>query len=151
MNLKNKLFKNKSKGFTLIELLVVISIIGILLGLSVFSMQGSKKSGRDAKRKSDLELIRSGIEIYRADCGEYPTSLGTTLMGDNSTSSCLEDNEYINNVPVDSQDPARTYRYFSDGITYEICASLENVTGTNVTCGGSLSCGETCNYKVENP
>ena len=58
MNLKNKLFKDKNKGFTLIELLVVISIVGILLGLSIFSLQNSKKSGRDAKRKSDLELIR---------------------------------------------------------------------------------------------
>ena len=151
MNLKNKLFKNKSKGFTLIELLVVISIIGILLGLSVFSMQGSKKSGRDAKRKSDLELIRSGIEIYRADCGEYPTSLGTTLIGDGSTDSCLTDNEYINNVPEDSQDPIRTYKYSSDGITYKICCSLENDTGASVTCGGNSNCGETCNYRVENP
>ncbi|MBU0998195.1 MAG: type II secretion system protein [Patescibacteria group bacterium] len=145
---------DKNKGFTLIELLVVVSIIGILMGLSLFSFQNSKKSGRDAKRKSDLELIRSGIEIYRADCGEYPTSdlLGTTtLIGNDSTDSCLIDNEYINNVPTDPQDPTRTYRYFSDGITYEICTSLENVTGTSVTCGGSSNCGETCNYKVENP
>lgn len=152
MNLKNKLFMDKNKGFTLIELLVVISIVGILMGLSLFSLQGSKKSGRDAKRKSDLELIRSGIEIYRADCGAYPTSLGTTLIGDNSTNSCLVGNEYINNVPVDPQYPTRAYKYSSDGITYEICASLENDTGTSVTCGGSSSCGdETCNYKVENP
>jgi len=143
---------NKSKyGFTLIELLVVISIIGVLLGLSLFSLQNSKKSGRDAKRKSDLELIRSGIEIYRADCGEYPTSLGTTLKGKYSTGSCLKDNEYINNVPVDPQEPTRTYIYSSNGTSYKICASLENSTGDIVTCGGSSNCGETCNYKVENP
>ena len=145
---------NKSKyGFTLIEVLVVISIIGVLLGLSVFSLQTSKKSGRDAKRKSDLELIRSGIEMYRADCGRYPTSseLVSPLKGHGETNSCPSDNEYINNVPEDSQDPIRTYKYSSDGITYKICCSLENDTGASVTCGGNSNCGETCNYRVENP
>ncbi|MCK4588676.1 prepilin-type N-terminal cleavage/methylation domain-containing protein, partial [Candidatus Woesebacteria bacterium] len=61
------------KGFTLIELLVVISIIGILLALSIFGLQGARKSARDSKRKADIELIRSGIEIYKADCNVYPT------------------------------------------------------------------------------
>lgn len=142
------------KGFTLIELLVVISIIGILFGLSIFSLQGARQSGRDSRRKSDLELIRSGLEIYRSDCGGYPTTLDTILEGTSSNLSdpCNEDNVYISSVPVDPQSPTREYRFFSDGITYEICSSLEGGTGS-VSCGGSTSCGTgiTCNYKVTNP
>ena len=138
------------KGFTLIELLVVISIIGILLALSIFGLQGARKSARDSKRKADIELVRSGIEIYKADCNVYPTSLGTSLVGDGSTTSCSVSNTYIVEVPEDQLSPTRSYRYWSDGTTYEICVSLEDGSGTE-TCGGSSNCGTTCNYKVVNP
>jgi type II secretion system protein G len=138
------------KGFTLIELLVVISIIGILLALSIFGLQGARKSARDSKRKADIELIRSGIEIYKADCNAYPTSLGTSLVGDGSTTSCSVSNTYIAEVPEDQLSPTQSYRYWSDGITYEICVSLED-GGDTKTCGGSSNCGTTCNYKVINP
>jgi type II secretion system protein G len=139
------------KGFTLIELLVVVAITGILLALSIIGLKGARESSRDAKRKSDLELIRSGLELYRADCGEYPagTALASPLVGDDSSSSCLSSNTYIADIPTDPL-PTRNYLYFSDGIIYEICSSLENGEGTQ-TCGGSSDCGEVCNYKVTNP
>lgn len=138
------------KGFTLIELLVVISIIGILMAVSLFGLQGARESSRDAKRKADLELIRSGIELYKADCNGYPTTLVSPLVGDDSSGSCLSSNTYIQSVPSDPNDPSRSYKYSSAGTTYEICASLEQ-GGTTVTCGGSIDCGDTCNYKVTNP
>ena len=77
----------KNKGFTLIELLVVISILGVLLALSVFGMQGARQSSRDGRRKADLEQIRSGLEMYRADCNAYPTTLVTTLKGTGTPST----------------------------------------------------------------
>ncbi len=138
-------------GFTLIELLVVISIIGILIGISLFGMQGARESSRDARRKADLEMIRSGLEIYKSDCNIYPASLGTSLVGSGSPTSCAVSNTYISAVPADPLDSARSYRYARiSTATYELCASLEQ-GGTTVTCGGSSACGETCNYKVTNP
>jgi type II secretion system protein G len=145
------------KGFTLIELLVVISIIGILVGLSVFGLQGARKASRDAVRKADLEQIRSGLGMYKADCNVYPSSLNlsseeTSLRGDGSTPACLTTNVYISETPTDPISPTNTYIYNSpDGVTYSICASLEQ-GGTAVSCGGSSSCGSSsCNYKVTNP
>lgn len=139
------------KGFTLIELLVVISIIGILIALSIFGLQGARESSRDARRKADLELIRSGLEIYKSDCNIYPASLGTSLVGSGSPTTCATTNTYIASVPKDPIDPTRTYLYARPTTTtYELCASLEQGTGT-VTCGGSSNCGTTCNYKVTNP
>lgn len=120
------------------------------MAVSLFGLQGARESSRDAKRKADLELIRSGIELYRADCNGYPTTLSSPLVGDDSSTSCLSSNTYIQSVPTDPNDPARSYKYSSSGTTYEICASLEQ-GGTTVTCGGSSDCGETCNYKVTNP
>lgn len=143
--------KKKYAGFTLVELLVVISIIAILMGLSFFGLQGARQSSRDSRRKADLESIRSGIEIYKSDCNTYPLTLSTSLVGNGSNSSCLVANTYISSVPADPTTPARAYRYSSNGTTYEICASLEQGSGS-VTCGGSSSCGSsTCNYKVINP
>lgn len=142
------------KGFTLIELLVVITIIGILVGLSAFGLQGSRESSRDAKRKADLELIRSGIEIYKSDCLGYPVATYTTnwpssIAGDGTPAACALTNVYVS-PPLDPQSPARYYVYSSDGTTYEMCTALEQGSGS-VSCGGSSNCGVTCNYKVTNP
>lgn len=144
----------RSSAFTLIELLVVISIIGILLALSVFGLQGARQSSRDAKRKADLEMIRSGLEIFKADCDKYyiGSSLPSTLVGIPSYgSSCLASNTYISKIPVDPIPATYSYAFSSDGITYTLCASLENPPSLIPTgCVGS--CGGTgCNYKVTNP
>jgi prepilin-type N-terminal cleavage/methylation domain-containing protein len=147
---------NTLRGFSLIELLVVISIIGVLVGLSVFGLQGARKSSRDAVRKVDLEQIRSGLGMYKADCNTYPLTLNlsssTSLKGDGSSASCLITNIYISATPVDPISPNAAYIYNSpDGVTYSICAALEQ-GGTSVSCGGSSNCGgATCNYKVTSP
>lgn len=143
------MFKRR-QGFTLIELLVVISIIGILIGLSIFGLQGARESSRDAKRKSDLELMRAGLETYRADCYAYPAALGASLVGDDSSANCSSANVYISQMPTDPTTPGRRYIYALVGDTYEICASLEKGQG-QVTCGGISDCGEICNYKVSSP
>jgi general secretion pathway protein G len=145
-----------NSGFTLIELLVVISIIGILVGLSVFGLQGARKASRDAIRKSDLEQVRSGVGMYKADCNGYPLTLNLSvsgpLKGDNSSPACSSSNIYIAATPLDPVSPTAAYVYAGvGGITYEICASLEQ-GGATVTCGGSSNCGgSTCNYKVVSP
>jgi general secretion pathway protein G len=150
--------KNKSLqvGFTLIELLVVIAIIGIMVGLSAFSLQGARESARDAKRKADLELIRAGLELFKSDCGSYPTSasLGTSLKGTAcATNPSMASNTYISSVPGDPSTPTRKYIYDSTGATsYSICASLEQSSGS-LACGSQAasSCLVNCNYVLTPP
>jgi general secretion pathway protein G len=144
--------RKRTSGFTLIELLIVISIIGVLSVLFINTSTINLKRGRDAKRKSDLESIRAGIETYRSDCNSYPLSLsfGGTLKGNDSTVNCLSSNTYIGLVPTDPS-TGRVYLYSSNGTTYQICASLETGMGS-VSCGGSSACGSaTCNYQVTSP
>ncbi len=143
------------KGFTLIELLVVISIIGILLGLSVFGLQGARTSSRDARRKADLETIRSGLEIFKADCDRYPATLPAPpnpLIGIPAYSSaCLAANTYISRVPNDPIPGTYAYVYTPDatGTTYTLCAALEQGTSVALSC---VTCGtKACNYLVQNP
>jgi type II secretion system protein G len=147
------------KGFTLIELLITIAIIGILSAIIGIAMVNPQKEARDAKRKSDLELIRSGLEIYNADCGSYPLTAAftlpstTSLVGSGASADCSASTSYIGNVPVDPTS-GRNYYYVSTGPTYFLCAALEmppspavDVTG----CGVVTNCGSNCNYEVKNP
>lgn len=135
------------RGFTLIELLVVISIIAILIALSVFGIQGARQSTRDARRKADLEQIRSGLEIYKADCGSYPLSLSTSLTG-----ACPGPavNTYISSVPVDPLSTS-TYGYSGTATTYTLCATLEQPPNPPMDTTGCGGCTTSCNYKVTNP
>ena len=102
------------KGFTLIELLTVMAVIALLVALSLFSFQGARKQGRDAKRKADLETIRSALEIFKADCSVYPSSLpavDSSLKGDASLGcNPANSNTYIQKIPGDPSTNAK-YTY----------------------------------------
>jgi len=133
----------RNKGFTLIELLVAMTIAAVLMGITLVSYQGARKSARDGKRKADLEQIRSALEMCRADTGSYP--VGDDLPGTCST--------YLPSVPSDPLSPTYQYRYHGSANSYTLCAYLETgAVTTNCTgnCGGN--CGSVdCNYKTCNP
>lgn len=151
-------------GFTLIELLIVMAIIGILSTISLFALQGTRESARDARRKADLETIRSALELYRSDCHEYVTQatvedvdtvFGTQLSDGDGSCTGANGNVYLEEI---STDPAsdREYRYFSEtGASYILCAGLEDDALAAVDCddvAGNDTCGTaSCNYMVRNP
>jgi general secretion pathway protein G len=140
-----------SSGFTLVEILVSATIIGLLSTIGITGFQAITKSGRDALRKSDLEQIRSALEIFKSENGSYPTN---TAVG-----SCLPNSlvpNYINTYPTDPKNTNYRYCYIQDSnLTYRLCAHLENgTTAADATkCGdsGGTICTSNCNYQVSNP
>lgn len=150
---------HSQKGFTLIEILVAATIIGILSTIGITGFQAVTRNGRDAVRKSDLEQIRSALEIYKSENNQYPASSACT--------SPFPDTTYINPFPADPRKPKFQYCYVRSAtstLTYTICAHLENGDpntdykancsdsgDVENNCGTSPSSATNCNYKVTNP
>jgi len=64
--------KKQNKGFTLIELLVVIAIISLLSTTVMASLNQARQKSRDTKRISDLNALRTALEMYYNDNNGYP-------------------------------------------------------------------------------
>lgn len=125
---------NKNKGFTFVELLVVVTIIIVITTAAAVSYRQTNANARDARRKADLEQIRSALELCRAEDGAYPATLGTSIVCGTVT--------YLNPVPVDPRDGISGFTYTYDRpttTTYTLCA--DQMEGAN----------ETSPYCVTNP
>ena len=135
-------------GFTLVEILVVITIIGLLSTIGLTGFQAVTRSGRDALRKTDLEQLRSALEIYKSEENNYPADSGSCSA--NAGGDFVP--AYINPYPFDPKSPTYDYCYKSlGGLTYQLCAHLENGGTTNLCPGEECGSGEICNYRVTNP
>lgn len=84
------------KGFTLIELLVVIAIIALLSTLAVVSLGNIREQGRDVKRLSDMDAVRTSLELVRNEKGSYSEGLGCSA----SVLSACVGGELEKNLPT---------------------------------------------------
>ncbi|NMC51579.1 prepilin-type N-terminal cleavage/methylation domain-containing protein [Candidatus Kuenenbacteria bacterium] len=67
------------KGFTLIELLVVIAIFALMANITMISLDRAKRESRDTKRMSDINQLRSALQLYSTDKQSYPAGDGVAL------------------------------------------------------------------------
>lgn len=150
--------KTFSDGFTLIELLTVMSIIAILAAISIFALAGARESGRDARRKADLEAVAGALELLKSDCNYYPATTDFPTPGSQLTGgSCGNTNIYMESVPADPL-AGQDYTYEALGCGANGCTrfiywtALEDPGATPAVCSSPPSCGSaTCNYCVTNP
>ncbi len=135
----------------MLELLVVIGILGILVSIAIGSYTLTQQNARDGRRKTDLELLRQSLELYRADNGSYPASNG---WQDAAQLEGILVPDYIDKMPNDPKVGATTtYRYystdFSGTVYYGYCieANLEASVPTNNPCDPEAA----YNYTVRHP
>lgn len=82
--------KRTGAGFTLVELLVVLAIISLLLTIALPRYFSSIDKSKEVALRENLQVLRSGIDKYYADKGEYPASLAD-----------LVSQHYFRKVPMD--------------------------------------------------
>jgi hypothetical protein len=103
-------------------------------GSALDSSSSTMSSSRDARRQADLQTLRSGLEIYRADYQNYPASL-TNLSP-----------TYLSEIPVDPAGTNYYYRPSKDLNSYDLCANLESIIVSGSSCPDP-----NYNYHVKNP
>ncbi len=130
----------KHSGLSLIETIIVMAIIALLLIAFLVMLFDQLPKSRDAKRKSDLNLIQTAFEDYYNDNECYPP----TGSLDNCGSEDLR--PYLRNIPCDPMDE-QPYQYQPAGNVcagYRIYTRLENndpiidEIGCTGGCGGGL-------------
>lgn len=146
----------------MIELLVVMTIILILGTLGFIAYGYANASGRDSRRKSDIEQLRSALEFYRSDNGFYPDpssgSSASFVAVDSALHDAIVTGGYMSQLPSDPKDNvANPYKIIlTDGrgtpmhyYGYCLAAKLESSAATNSNCSTALT--EDYNYGVKNP
>ena len=126
------------KSFTLIELLVVIAITGLIVAIVVTTIFGAQARARDAKRESELSVLKKSLEFYYIDKNKYPTTTDWISLEDESNpetqafSQAMKPN-YLSTIPGDPLYPQEyesgkkySYRYIATTTdSYELYAKRE--------------------------
>lgn len=134
-----KKYQINKKGFTLVELLIVIAIIGILVTIVVIAINPLQllNNARDARRRSDLNQIRAGMQLFYNETKSYPTTATSIPFGAcwSSGGGCTG-TIYMRQVPNDA---AGSYVYSGTGTCgatcteYRITADLNTQTAEDTS------------------
>ena len=76
----------KNKGFTLIEMMIVVAIIAVLVGISLPSLLGNRKTANQQAALAEIRTIGTAAESYFIANDNYPSS---------NFFSTLYDNDYL--------------------------------------------------------
>ena len=87
-----KSYRSIQRGFTLVEILIVVIILGILAAIVIPQFSNASQDARKSSVVSQLQTLRSQIELYKLQHGDAPPALadlktsltGTTTYGGSS-------------------------------------------------------------------
>ena len=86
--------RNKT-GFTLPELLIAVLIIGVIGAIAMYTVNISRAITRDAKRVSDVSVLRSSLAQYWLQKASYPMNNGVNLAHAGEEAVALTSNGFV--------------------------------------------------------
>jgi general secretion pathway protein G len=70
----------RNQGFTLVEILIVVVILGILAAIVIPQFTQASTEARESSLVSNLQTIRSQIELYKIQHNDDPPTDATTFV-----------------------------------------------------------------------
>ncbi len=80
-----------NKAFTLVEILIVVIILGILAAIVIPQFSEASDDARLSSMISDLQTVRSQLELYRVEHGIYPDGATVPLWKAQLTGKTAKD------------------------------------------------------------
>jgi general secretion pathway protein G len=118
--------RSPKRAFTLIEILIVVVILGILAAIVIPQFTDASEEAMTSSLKSQLQTLRSQIELFRVKNGGTLPDLLNTGWDD------LVDNDYIQQEPVNPfQDSSTIAAAAAVGVGWVWNAGEENLYGVD--------------------
>ena len=73
--------RSSKRGFTLVEILIVVIILGILAAIVIPQFTNASTEARESNVRSQLQTLRSQIELYKLQHKDVPPELITGGAG----------------------------------------------------------------------
>ena len=73
--MKSTPIRSKRRGFTLMEILVSVGIFALITGVLIVRFGQANRKAKISKAQTDLEQLKTSIEILYEDTGQHPLHL----------------------------------------------------------------------------
>ena len=118
-------------GFTLVEILVVIALLGMIGTFVVTQLTSRFNRAKVDSTKIQMRQLANVLDIYRLDCGIYPTTeqgLEALLSQPEGEPECsnYDPNGYLKSKSPPKDGFGKGFLYESDGNSYEIISLGNN-------------------------
>lgn len=138
-----------SSGLTLIQLLLSIAILAIIVAIGATSFFAFLTRGRDAKRKADLQAVKTSLEAYFQENKKYPVDSSCLDFANSGQCTTLRPAlvpAYIKALPEDPKNTGNyVYKYSGTTTSFTLMATLENLNDKDCN---PRPCVATDNYNI---
>lgn len=100
------------------------------------AFESSRSQTGDSKRIADLATLRATLEMYKTDCGKYPSDLSDMTHSAGSENCQYQSNigSYILIIPTDPDGSNYYYMVSDNGNSYDLCANLDTPVTIQIAC-----------------
>jgi general secretion pathway protein G len=122
------------KGFTLVEILIVVIILGILAAIVIPQFTSASEDARKSNMRSQLQTLRSQIELYKLQHRDLPPPLTGT---DWSAMLVCTNDAGVEKTTAPTNVPDATYKFGP----YMQAAPVNPLTNSSSVSAGATALG----------